>query len=251
MGIGLASAIVALLAYTYLTWQQAQGTYTGEVTISVSGTGDAVAVPDIGQFSFDVQAEADTAEVAQQDSAERINTIIAWLEESGVAEKDIKTQSYTLNPRYRYEERACTAGGYCPPGERVLSGYEVRQSVSVRVQDLDNASSLVSGVGERGATNISGLNFTIDDESTLEAEARAEAIADAKEQAEVLAAELGMRIDELVGFHEQGPGMPIPYGMGGDTMERSVMNEGMAVAPDLPRGENEVIVNVSMTYRLK
>lgn len=251
LAVVLFGAITSLFAYTYLTLQQAKGTYTGEVAISVNGTGEAVAVPDIGQFSFDVQAEAETAEAAQSKSAETTNTILAWLEAEGVAAEDIKTQSYNLNPRYRFKERVCTTGGYCPPGERVLSGYEVRQSVTVRVQDLDVASSLLSGVGERGASNISSLSFTIDDESELLAEARSEAILDAKEKAKVLAAELDMKLDELVGFHEQGPGGSMPYGLGGDTLKaRAVVNEA-AVAPELPRGENEVSVNVSMTYRLK
>lgn len=250
LGAALVGTVAALIAYTYLTLQQAKGTYTGEVTISVTGTGEAVAVPDIGQFTFDVQAEADTADEAQSQSAESSNAIITWLEEQGVAEEDIRTQSYNLNPRYRFEERVCAAGGYCPPGERVLTGYEVRQSVTVRIRDLDAASALVSGVGERGATNISSLAFTIDDESELQAEARSEAIADAKAKAEVLAAELGMKLDELVGFHEQGPGGPMPYGLGGDTMERAMAND-MATAPQLPRGENEVTASVSMTYRLK
>lgn len=250
VGLVLASGIVALAAYTYLTLKQAQGTYTGEVTISVNGTGEAVAVPDIGRFTFEVMAEEDTADAAQSQSAEAVNAILAWLEEEGVAETDIKTQSYSLNPQYRYEEQVCAAGRYCPPGERVLSGYAVQQSVAVRVRDLDAASSLISGVGERGATNISGLNFTIDDETELQAEARSEAIADAKEKAEVLASELGMRLDELVGFHEDGLGRPVPYGLGGDMMERAVMSDE-AMAPELPRGENEIVVNVSMTYRLK
>lgn len=251
VGLGLVAVVLALAAYTHLTLKQAQGTYTGDVTISVSGTGEAVAVPDIGQFTFDVRAEADAAEAAQSESAEATNAILAWLEENGVAEEDVKTRSYNLNPQYRYEERACTSGGYCPPGERVLDGYAVNQSVSVQVRDLDAASTLISGVGERGATNISGLTFTIDDESELQAEARSEAIADAQAKAEVLAAELGMKLDELVGFHEQGPGMPMPYGLGGDAVEERAMASDMATAPQLPRGENEISATVSMTYRLK
>ena len=251
IGIGLIGAITALFAYTYLTLQQAKGTYTGEVTISVNGTGEAVAVPDIGQFTFDVRTEAETADVAQSQNAETTNTILAWLKEQGVAETDIRTNSYNLNPRYQYEERICSAGGYCPPGERVLTGYEVRQSVTVRIQDLDTASTLIGGVGEQGATNISSLTFTIDDEDALQAEARSEAITDAKAKAEVLASELGMKLGKLVGFHEQGPGGPIPYGLGGDMMEERAVADGMATAPALPRGENEIVTNVSMTYRLK
>jgi uncharacterized protein YggE len=243
--------VAALAAYTQLTLKEARGVSTGETTISVSGEGEVLAVPDIGQFSFAVRAEGADAVEAQEASAEAINAILAYLNEAGVTQTDIKTQNYNLNPKYTYEERSCVSDGYCPPGERVIDGYEVYQNVSVKVRDLDNAGTLISGAGERGATNISSLQFTIDDESALQAEAREKAIADAKEKAEVLASDLGMRLDRIVGFQEGGGNN---YAM----MERATMamdsEEGFGgkmIAPSLPVGENEIRSNVTITYQLK
>lgn len=247
----LVAVLVAVGAYAHLTLKQAQGTYTGDTTINVRGEGEVLAKPDIGQFSFAVRAEGATASEAQELSAEAINAILGYLGEAGVEEKDIKTQYYNLNPKYRYEERACPTGSWCPPGEPIIDGYEVSQNISVKVRDLEAAGALISGVGERGATNISGLNFTIDDESALQAEAREAAIADAKEKAEVLAADLGMTIDRIVGFYEESDGYyPVAYdarGMGGD-----MAMESMALsAPSMPTGENTVRSVVNITYELR
>ncbi|MFT5849870.1 MAG: hypothetical protein ACI9H6_000696, partial [Patiriisocius sp.] len=235
----LLGVIASLASYTHLTLKESKGTFTGETTISVSGEGEVLAKPDIGQFSFAVRAEGVDAVEAQENSAEAINAIIAYLEGADVKEEDVKTQNYNLNPKYRYEERACSFDGYCPPGERVIDGYEVYQNVSVKVRDLDNAGTLISNVGERGATNISSLQFTIDDESALEAEAREKAIVDAKAKAQVLADDLGLKLDRIVGFHENGGGS-YEYDRSYAKAEFAEDSFGVQSAPSLPVGENEI-----------
>lgn len=244
----LALIVIALAAYAHLTLREARYINIGPTTINVVGVGEVLAVPDIGQFSFAVLAEGDDAAMAQTASAEAINEILAYLSASGVEERDVKTENYNLNPNYRYDERICANGNYCPPGERVLDGYEVSQNVSVKVRDLDKAGTLISGVGERGATNISSLQFTVDDDEALKAEARAAAIANAKENANALAADLGVRIVRMIGFWEE-QGYPEPYyGYGGDMMvEKAVQN----LAPDLPVGENKTTSRVNITYEVQ
>ena len=221
--------VAALGAYTHSALTQAKYMYAGPTSINVRGEGEVLAKPDIGQFSFSVRAEGDDAATAQEQSAEAINAIIDYLTEAGVEEKDIKTQNYNLNPRYRYEERECTSGFYCPPGDPIIDGYEVSQMVLVKVRNLEGAGDLISGVGSRGATNISSLNFTIDDESVLKAEARAKAIKDAKEKAEVLAGDLGVRVVRMIGYWEEEGYYPQPYygGMGMDMAESASFKESL------------------------
>lgn len=249
--IALALVVIALGAYAHLTLQEARYINTGPTTISVTGEGEVMAVPDIGEFSFAVRAEGEDATAAQEASAEAINEILAYLKEAGVAEKDVKTQNYNLNPRYRYEERACPPNSYCPPGERVIDGYEVSQSVTVKVRDTAAAGELISGVGDRGATNISSLRFTIDDEDALKAEAREKAIADAKEKARMLADDLDVRIVRMVGYWEDQGGYPEPYYARAEMAMDSAMGFGGEVAPSIPTGENSTISRVNITYEVK
>lgn len=244
----LVGTLTSLAAYTQLTLREAKYGQYGATSISVQGEGEVMARPDIGTFSFSVMAEAEDAAGAQAQSAQSTNSILSYLEEVGIEEKDIKTSNYSLNPNYRYEERVCPANNYCPPGEPVIDGYEVTQTVEVKVRDLDQAGNLISGVGERGATNISGLSFTIDDESALKAEARADAIADAKAKAKVLADELGVRLVRVMSFYEDEGYMPY-YGMGGDAM--MAKSEMASPAPSLPVGENTTRSVVNITYEVR
>lgn len=245
----LVGVIAALASYAYYTLKQSEGVYTGATIITVQGMGEVMARPDVGVFSFSVLAQGKDAAEAQTKSAESINAILAYLKEAGVEDKDVKTENYYLNPKYKYTEQVCTPFG-CPPYvEPTIDGYEVSQTVTVKVRNLDKAGELISGAGENGATNISSLQFTIDDETNLKAEAREKAIADAKEKADKLAEDLGVRIVRMTGFWEDQGGY---YPM----MERSydAMNGiggEKAVAPAMPIGENTITTSVSITYEVK
>lgn len=247
--IAFIAIIVALFAYANAAVKQARYSNYGPTTINVRGEGEVFAAPDIGQFTFSVRAEADDAATAQAQSAEAMNTVIAYLTEAGVAEEDIKTTGYYLNPKYTYPDRICPMGTYCPPVEPQADGYQVNQSVEVKVRDLDNSGELIAGVGARGATDVSGLSFTIDDESAIKADAREQAIADAKEKADELADALGVRIVRMIGYYEEEGYYPM-YGYGGDMMARSE-SAVMASAPNMPTGENSITSTVNITYEIR
>lgn len=220
-------------------------------TITVSGYGESFGVADVAEFTFTVSSERSTVAAAQEDATTRINTLMAYLEEQGIEEVDIKTVDYSVYPQYDWIQSACQLNGICPPGQQVLRGYQVRQTTSVKVRDTAVAGDLLSGVGSQGATEVSGLNFTFDDPDAVDAEARTEAIADAKEKAEELADQLGVRIVRVVSFNENKsyPGAPSPYyrleqGMGGADMAATN-------APEISVGQNKVTTNVSVTYEIR
>ncbi len=247
--IALVGVVVALGAYAYYTIQQSKYLYTGPVTISVLGVGEAVGKPDIGKFTFSVTQSGVDAAAAQEASASKMNEILTGLKEAGVEEKDIKTDFYNMYPKYKYEPRPCPYGQYCP-SEQIEDGYEVTQTVAVKVRDLNKSGSLLAMAGDKGATNISSLEFTIDDDEVLKDEARAKAIADAKAKAEVLAKDLGVRITKMTGYYEEEGGA-VPYygyGMGGDMMKAE---EAAMETPVLPTGENTTTSRVTITYQVK
>lgn len=242
--------LIALGSYASLNFAKIKHVDPMPATISVAGEGEVLAVTDIGQFSFSVTAEGEDAPSAQEASGEKINAILTYLKEQGIEDKDIKTQNYNMYPKYRYEERICPAGSYCPPGERVPDGFEVTQSIIVKVRKTNQAPSIIAGVGERGATNISGLSFTIDDEEVLRDEARVKAIADAKEKAAALAEQLGVRLVRLASYYEES-GYYEPYAvrtMAFDMAEEAAVGFGGA---ELPMGEESTIVRVNVTFEVR
>ena len=218
-------------------------------TISVFGEGEAFIVPDMGEFTFSVVSEKPTVAAAQADATTKQNAVAEYLKSAGVEEKDIKTVGYNVYPQYDYETQVCPAGGYCPGGRQVLRGYEVRQTTQVKVRDTEQAGELLSGVGSKGATEVSGLSFTVEDETAIQTEARAEAIIDAKEQAKALARDLGVSLVRIVSFSENTGGYPYPLyektlGMGGAT-------DAAAPAPRIETGENKYTSNVTIVYEIR
>jgi uncharacterized protein YggE len=252
----LGMLVLFLLAQTFKTFKEYRYVGSGVTasnTITVSGMGEVFAVPDIATFSVSVQEEAKEVEAAQETATNKTNDIITYLKQQGVEEKDIKTQDYSVSPQYDWVESAIE-GGVRAPGRQVLRGYQVSQTLSVKVRDTKKAGELLSGVGSRGASYVSGLSFTIDDEDALKADAREQAITDAKAKAEELADQLEVEIVRVVGFYEESGGyLPYAFGKGGGAMDMAVRSEAAmaAPAPELPMGENKIISNVSVTYEIR
>jgi uncharacterized protein len=216
-------------------------------SISVNGEGEVISVPDLATFSFTVSADAKVTSDAQNKVTEKMDAILAGLKLLGIEEKDIKTTDYSIWPKYTYEPMVCSPN-YCPPGRQIEDGYTVNHSISVKVRETENAGEALALVGDKGATGVSGVSFTVDDPEKIIDEARSKAIADARDKAKVLSKELGVRLVRVVSFYDNTGGGPMPYyaeGMGGDMMVKNVS------VPTLPTGENKIIVNVTVVYEIR
>ena len=215
----------------------------------VGGHGELFAVPDIATFTFAVVSDKPTVAAAQADATAKANEATAYLKDAGIDEKDIQTTDYSVSPRYEWQNSACPAGsGYCSGGRQALIGYEVRQTTTIKVRDTAKAGDLLAGVGGKGATEVSGLQFTFDDPQKVQAEARDKAIADAKQKANALARSLGVSLVRVVNFSESQSGQPLPvvYGMGA-----GAPTESKAIAPEISTGQNKVTDDVSITYEIR
>lgn len=224
-------------------WRATSPSYN---SITVSGEGEVVAVPDVSSFSFGVSSDAKTVNVAQDAVTNKIDAIVDKMKEMGIEEKDIKTSDYSVYPKYSYKEVSCITVP-CSP-QQSLDGYTVSHTITVKVRKVDDAGRILALVGENGATNVSGISFTIDDPEKLLNEAREKAIKNAREKAEVLADDLDVRLVRIVSFSDSWGGVAMyreAYGVGGD---------GVAFAqkaPTIPVGENDIKVTVNVTYEIR
>ncbi len=250
--VGVMGLLIAFLAF--LTIKEAKSiAYVGRSTdtvntITVDGSGDAVAKPDIATFSFSVTETAQTVADAQAKATDKINAALKAVRDGGVADKDIQTTSYSINPHYDYQDGICTAS-VCRPGKSVLNGYDVSQSITVKVRDLTKAGALFSSIGSTGVQNINGLSFAVDQPDAIQAAARAIAIQKAQAKAQELAKELGVSLGRIISFSDTGNvPRPMLYGMGGDM---AVSKTAAAIAPEVPTGEQKVTSSVSITYEIQ
>lgn len=213
-------------------------------TISVSETGEIYAKPDLALTTFSVITEAKTVAQAVSENTKKMNAVIDFVKGRGVEEKDLKTTSFNIYPRYEYQKVETEIYPY-PPGKRVLVGYEVTQSLEVKIRDMEKIGDIIEGATEAGANQVGDLQFTIDKEDELKKEAREQAIEKAKTKAKELVSQLGVKLVRIINFSESSVvPIPTPY-----FLEKAA--GGGAEAPQIETGENKIEVTVTITYEIK
>lgn len=228
-------------------------------TISVSGHGEVMEAPDLAAITFSVVSDASTVAAAQTAATTKQNAVTAYLKSQGIADAEIQTSGYNVYPQYEYQNAVCPqvapvdSGSvssqtvvYCPPGKSVLKGYEASQTTTVKIRDLTKAGDILAGVGNQGASNILGLNFTFDNPDQPQNDARAKAIADAQQKAQTLAKQLGVSLVRVVSFNENGGGSPVPV-----MYATAAGSSAKATAPEINPGQNTVTDDVTITYEIK
>lgn len=233
--------LVAVLAFSAIWLLQSidQVRRSGNVsdTLSVSGEGTVIAKPDVAVAQLSIVVDAATASEAQTRANEKSNAVVEFLKGKGIDEKDIKTSGYNIYPQYDWTD-----------GRSILRGYQVTQSFTVKIRDIDNANEALDGVVDAGVNQVGGISFEIDDPEKLQEQARALAIADAKTKAGVLEDQLGIDLGHIVSFSESG---------GGDFIALYARSEAGGIGgggdapPALPAGENEIVINVTLTYQIR
>jgi len=245
-------ALLSLFVLAKLVNEVKMGKYIGRseqvpASITVSGSGEVMAVSDIATISVNLTKDGKTSKEAQDLLNTEITKVVKYLKDQKIDDKDIKSEYGGLNPKYSYEQIYCVTYP-CPQKDPKITGYTATQSITIKVREVDNANEVRTGLATLGIIDISGPSFSIDDEDGLTAQAREKAIDDAKEKAKVLAKQLGVSLGGIVSFSENGGGYPMMYAK---DMRMESMAVGSAPAPELPKGENKITSNVTITYDIK
>lgn len=223
------------------------GAVASSNTISFDGKGEISASPDIAIITFTLTDNQKDLKIAQDKVTAKETAVLAFLATQQIDKKDIKTESYTTYPKYDYGT-PCYYSVPCPQKNPVIIGYEVSEHMSVKIRDIAKVGEVVKGVGLVGVNNMSGPNFSIDNEDGLKAEARKMAIDDAREKAKVLAKDLGVKLVRVISFYENDDyRSPTGYYDIDRVMSASVSSP----APELPSGENKITSSVTITYEIR
>ena len=121
-----------------------------EHTIAVAGMGKVTVVPDMATVSLGVNVERDTAKAARQAAADQMTRIVAALKALGIADEDIATANVSLGPVYDYPVNA----------QPRIRSYQLQNTVTVTVRDLDKVSDVVDNSVQAGATQVNGISST-------------------------------------------------------------------------------------------
>lgn len=245
--------VITLIVTQVKTWGTLRPENATMPTISVNGTADVYAVPDVAELRASIMGEAKDKVGSTAKQAEVKQKVLAVMKEFNIAEKDYKTEYITTNPKYEWQKQTI----YCvttpcpqPDGKNVLTGFTTDESLIIKVRNIDDAGKIYDALVKAGVQNISGPNMMIDDEQKIISEAREKAIADAKIKAKKLAKDLDVRIVRIVSFSDVGGGNPMPMY---DMANQAVSMKSGAVVPEttISKGENKITANVSITYEVR
>ena len=204
-------------------------------TVQVSGTGRVDVDADRAQVSFTVETEAETAEEASRRNAERMESVLAALRETGLPGLEIETRGYSLRPRYQRPDAT---------GTREIAGYTASNTVVATMNEPQSAGTLIdAGIGA-GANRIASLTFLASDTEEARRQALRQAVAQARSEAEAIAGALGMSLGkplEVSGGADR-PSPPSPL-----RMEMAVQEASTPVEP----GTRTVSASVSIRYVLR
>ena len=129
-----------------------------------------------------------------------------------------------------------------------MLGYDIYNTLSVTVRDLDQLGSILDQVVAAGANQIYGIYFYTSDLTAATAQAREAAVKDAQERAGQLADAAGVEVGRIVNISEGFSGAPLPteFGRGNAASD---MKAGAGAVP-IQTGSQTVQISVSVTYEI-
>lgn len=240
MSIAVLLAVTAIVIVALVTTNKVNN----QDRFSVVGSGTVYAKADIANIQVGLRSGIKkTAAEATTESTKKMNNIIEALKKLEIDEKDIKTSDYNLSPSYNWTNEK---------GQELV-GYEVSQNLTLKIRDLNKIGEVIARTTEQGANQIGNVNFTIDDEFELRNQARELAIVKAKEKAELIAKQSGMKLGRIKGVYESADLVQRPVYSNAKMMDSSVLGMGSAelIEPAIQSGQNEVRVEVTLTYEIK
>ena len=207
-------------------------------TISLTGHGEVRQVPDLATVTAGVLSQAVTAKDALAANTADMERVMAALKTAGIADKDIQTSNFMVQPRYDYSQDNRTPR---------LAGYDVSNTVTVTLRNLDGLGTVLDQLVQAGANQINGVSFGIDKPDEALDEARKQAIADARHKAEIYAGAGNVRIGKLLTISEGGG-----YAPSAPVMRARMMAAEASPAPvPIAAGEQVLAIDVNVTWELE
>ena len=210
--------------------------------LTVSADGKSTRAPDLATFSAGVTSQADSASAALAANARDMGAVVAALKRTGVAPRDIQTSNLNLEPVYAPQRRL--PDGSVEDGGQKIIGYRVTNTVTVRQRDLAQYGRVIDTLVSAGANQVNGPNFMLDQPDAATDEARTQAIAKARQRAELYARAAGLRVVRIVSISEGGGYTP-PQPM----YRRMALAEAAPASP-VEAGELDVGASVTVQFEL-
>lgn len=192
---GRALAGAALIAARSLS-AQAPGAPIPQVV--TSGLGQAHVTPDRATIFIGVQSRAATASAASVDNARRARAVLDTLRALGLSADQVSTMNYNVSPEMQWPQ---------PPSQtppRVV-GYTVTNTVRADVRRIEDVGKAIDASIAKGANEVSSLEFYSSKADSARRSALADAVSNARADAEAIAKAAGGSLGQLLEVSNSSP----------------------------------------------
>jgi uncharacterized protein len=226
--------------------------YSGTPTVSTSGFASTKVKPDKFSVTVGVETNGTTTQEAAGSNADLMEKVVAALRALGISEDQISTSNYSVYPVYSVinDVNSCRVmEGYPIPPEcysdQTITGYKAVNSVTVTLDvdgDIDAGEVIDAAIGT-GANNVNGVFFFISQElqQSIRDSLIKEAIASARQRAEIAAEAVGMEITGVQSINLNDVYFPI--------YSRGAFDATVAETPFFP-GEQEITNTVNVAFTM-
>lgn len=209
----------------------------GPPRITVRGQGVVSVRPDVAALTMGASVRRDTAAAAFEQSNVLIAALMQALREQGIAERDIQTRQFNLSPEFG----RAPEGGAAP-----IVGWRSVNLLAIKVRDFTKIGAVIDS-GARILGNdaqISGVSFSVENTDAVAKQARDAAIANARQNADQIAAAAGVRIVRILSISETFAPPPAPVGF------TAAAPAALARGADVSPGEQSITVSVEIIYEI-
>ena len=168
--------------------------------VSVTGSGEVKAQPDMAYVTLGVEARRPTLAEARAEVNATVERLLALTRELKIEPKFVDSTRLQVQPDYRWDEKSSS---------QVLLGYVVSRQVDVELHDLDRLGTLLERSVSAGVNQVGGVRLDSSRRKELERAALTQAVDDARLNADALARAAGAKLGTVQSLSTTGT-MPVP-----------------------------------------
>lgn len=208
-------------------------------TFSIIGKGTVNTTPDIAFISSGVVSQGPTPKEALAENSQKMGAIFDALKRANIEKRHIQTSNFQVSPRYVHHN-AKRGEEQRPP--RIV-GYQVNNTVTVKIINLDHLGAVLSEMVTFGANKLGNIRFDISNREALLDDVRKAAVRDAQRKAEIYLNTANAKLGRLISIAEGRAVAP---------RRGRVAALAFADAAPVPvaTGENKLSISVTITWEI-
>ncbi len=213
----------------------------GPPQIVVTGRGEVRVVPDLATVTVGVQTRAATAAQATAENSRKQLAIVSAIKGRGVLATQISTSGFSVQSETQYDRQG--------QGAPRTTGYLVSNSVTVELKQTEQVGPVIDAALAAGANQVHGLSFSVSSPDSARRAAIAQAVQNARQDAEVAARAAGGTLGSLIEI--VAVDYQVPMLQARVAYMRMEASAGASAPPPIEAGSTSVTASINARWRFQ